>query len=100
LVEDSLFHCQQAAEKAIKGFLTFHDRPFRKTHDLDELAALCLQIDPSLESALEPVREFTVFAWIFRYPGERAAPPAEECGSLLTLAARVVGAVRERVCLD
>ncbi len=38
---DALFHCQQAVEKALKGFLTFHDRPFRKTHDLDELATAC-----------------------------------------------------------
>jgi len=37
IVEDVLFHCQQAAEKALKGFLTWHDRPYRKTHDLREL---------------------------------------------------------------
>ena len=31
LVEDALFHCQQAAEKAMKAFLTAHDVTFRKT---------------------------------------------------------------------
>ncbi len=31
---DAVFHCQQAAEKAMKAFLTWHDVPFRKTHDL------------------------------------------------------------------
>ncbi len=41
-VEDALFHCQQAAEKALKAFLTFHDQPFRKTHDLAALGALCV----------------------------------------------------------
>ncbi len=30
LVEDALFHCQQAAEKAMKGFLTAHDTIFSK----------------------------------------------------------------------
>jgi HEPN domain-containing protein len=30
----AVFHCQQAAEKALKGFLAWHDTPFRKTHDL------------------------------------------------------------------
>ena len=29
----SVFHSQQAAEKAVKAFLTFHQIPFRKTHD-------------------------------------------------------------------
>ena len=28
---EALFHCQQAVEKALKAFLTFHDRTFRKT---------------------------------------------------------------------
>jgi len=29
---EALFHYQQAVEKAIKAFLTFHERTFRKTH--------------------------------------------------------------------
>jgi hypothetical protein len=28
------FHCQQAAEKALKAYLTWHNLPFRRTHDL------------------------------------------------------------------
>ena len=34
---DAVFHAQQAAEKALKGFLVWHDAPFRKTHDLAEV---------------------------------------------------------------
>ena len=49
---EALFHCQQAAEKAVKGFLTFHQRLFRKTHDISELGPDCLAIDASLEAAL------------------------------------------------
>ncbi len=37
LLEDAAFHCQQAAEKALKGFLTWHSVPFRKTHSLEEI---------------------------------------------------------------
>ncbi|MCX6647590.1 MAG: HEPN domain-containing protein [bacterium] len=54
LTEDALFHCQQAAEKSMKAFLTAHDTIFRKTHDLDELARSCESIDPSLAEALDP----------------------------------------------
>ena len=36
LLGDAAFHWQQAVEKALKAFLTWHDRPFRKTHDLTE----------------------------------------------------------------
>lgn len=33
----SVFHSQQAAEKALKAFLTFHQIAFRRTHDLRDL---------------------------------------------------------------
>jgi len=39
--EGALFHSQQAAEKALKAFLTFHDVPFRRVHELDELGEQC-----------------------------------------------------------
>src|ERR1035438_1246285 len=32
----ALFFCQQAAEKSLKAFLTWHERTFRRTHDLEE----------------------------------------------------------------
>jgi HEPN domain-containing protein len=44
----SVFHSQQAAEKAAKAFLVFHDVPYRKTHDLNELGEQCAALDPSL----------------------------------------------------
>jgi HEPN domain-containing protein len=37
LLGDVTFHAQQTAEKAFKAFLTWHDKPFRKTHNLEEL---------------------------------------------------------------
>jgi HEPN domain-containing protein len=35
LFDEAVFHCQQAAEKALKGFLTWNGRAFRKTHNLE-----------------------------------------------------------------
>ena len=97
LIEDALFHCQQAAEKAAKAFLTAHDTTFRKTHDLDELAAACEGIDASLNVALDPTRDLTVFAWAFRYPGSDDAPPEAEARDALLLAHGAVDAIRERL---
>lgn len=34
LLGEAAYHCQQAAEKSLKGFLSWHDIPFSKTHDL------------------------------------------------------------------
>lgn len=97
LIEDALFHCQQAAEKAMKAFLTVHDIAFRKTHDLDELAAACEESDASLKEALDPARDLTVFAWAFRYPGSDEPPPEAEARDTLRLAQVTVNAIRERL---
>jgi HEPN domain-containing protein len=42
---DAVFHAQQACEKAMKGFLAWHDRPFGKTHNLVELGRACASVD-------------------------------------------------------
>ncbi len=100
LLEDALFHCQQAAEKSLKAFLTTHDSPFQKTHDLDELAAACGRIDPTLEKEVDSARDLTAYAWQFRYPGQPAKPSREETEEALQVARRTVGAVLSRMAKD
>lgn len=97
LIEDALFHCQQAAEKALKAFLTAHDRLFRKTHDLDELSRACEAIDPTLTAALAEARDLTVFAWEFRYPGGTSVPSEEEAQCALTTARAVYDGLLSRL---
>lgn len=41
----SLFHSQQAIEKFLKAFLTLHNKPFGKTHNIKKLTKLCMEID-------------------------------------------------------
>ena len=45
LLGDLVFHCQQAAEKAMKGFLTWHNCPVRKTYSLEELGVVLYKRD-------------------------------------------------------
>jgi HEPN domain-containing protein len=97
LIGDAMFHCQQAIEKALKAFLTAHDDPFRKTHDLDELAIACGRIDPALEAEVGPARDLTAFAWEFRYPGEADEPLLEEAERVVALAHQAYEAVRSRL---
>jgi HEPN domain-containing protein len=47
LLDEAVFHCQQAPEKALKCFLAWHERPFRKTHNLEEIGEQCLVLDPT-----------------------------------------------------
>jgi len=97
LIEDALFHSQQAVEKAQKAFLTWHGRPFRKVHDLSELGEMCAGIDPSLDELCRQAERLTVFATVFRYPGDYDTPPREEAVEAMQLGRRVVDAILERL---
>src|SRR5438105_13235605 len=66
-VGSSLFHSEQAVEKALKGFLTWHQTVFT-TDDLEQLRLLCGGVDASLGEALKPVDLLTEYGWRFRYP--------------------------------
>src|ERR1017187_5915663 len=74
----SVFHSQQAAEKAAKAFLAFHNIPFRRTHDLDELGEQCAAIDFALAPLVAGIAELTDYAVGFRYPGVLRDPDEEE----------------------
>jgi HEPN domain-containing protein len=65
-VEGALFHSQQAAEKALKGFLTWHDITFRQVHELGEIGRQCLQADPTLSDLLQRANSLTKYAVRFR----------------------------------
>ena len=83
--EDILFHAQQAAEKSLKAFLSWHRIQFRKTHNLVELGEACCRVSPDLEPLLGRVAPLTEYAWKFRYPGDpEEATPAEAADALGT----------------
>jgi HEPN domain-containing protein len=93
----ALFNCQQAAEKALKGFLTFHQRPFAKTHDLSELRPDCLAIDASLQPVLAQADELTKYAWRFRYPGAPYEPDNAQTADGLERAEATLRAIEHRL---
>lgn len=97
LIEDALFHCQQAAEKSLKAFLTAHDTLFKKTHDLDELGRACINLDAGLGDSVRPVAPLTVFAWEFRYPGDAQVPSMHEVREYLAIANRLYTAILARL---
>ena len=94
---DIVFHAQQAAEKAMKGFLTWHDRPFRKTHNLIEIGEACAAADSTLDALLRRAAPLTEYAWKFRYPGEPELPPLNEAEAALALALEVYETILSRL---
>jgi HEPN domain-containing protein len=90
---DAAFHAQQAVEKSLKGFLTWHSRLFGKTHNLTELGKSCIQLEPTLEATVRPAARLTEYAWKFRCPGGPAEPTIREAEDALIVARQVYEAV-------
>jgi HEPN domain-containing protein len=97
LLSDIVFHCQQAAEKAMKGFLTWHNTPFSKTHSLEEIGEQCLGIGPTLKPLVDRAVPLTDYAWRFRYPPETDEPSEAEAQEALALAREVYDAILSRL---
>jgi HEPN domain-containing protein len=64
------FHCQQSAEKHLKGFLFKHDIEFPKIHDLIKLLELCENVDVRFGTILSKCNTLNRYSVISRYPDE------------------------------
>jgi HEPN domain-containing protein len=97
ILADVVFHCQQAVEKAFKGFLMWHGVSFRKTHSLEELGEQCLDQDISLKPLVDKAVPLTEYAWKFRYPGDMDEPSLEEAQEGCQIAQEVFQAILARL---
>jgi HEPN domain-containing protein len=97
LLADAVFHCQQAAEKALKAFLMWYQTPFRKTHSLEEIGEQCLDLDRTLQDIVDKAVPLTEYAWKFRYPGDPEEPSREESREALDIARELFKAIISRL---
>lgn len=66
--DTAVYHCQQAAEKALKGYLAFRDQPLERTHDLERLLELATALEPKLAPLQTQADVLNPYATAFRYP--------------------------------
>ena len=91
------FHCQQCAEKYLKGFLVRHEIAFPKIHDLRELNLLCIGADSTFSLLSTPALLLKNYAVPFRYPG--ASATAVEAREAVAAMKQVRQFVRQRLGL-
>jgi HEPN domain-containing protein len=68
--ELSLYHCQQAAEKYLKGFLVSKAVKYPHIHALDNICAKCSEFDTTFDGIIKECAFLTNFATNARYPFE------------------------------
>lgn len=77
-LDTAIYHCQQTAEKVIKGWLVYHDLSFEKTHDLRLLVTMASEVEPKFTSWFDVAEQVSPYATAYRYPGETLEPTEEE----------------------
>ena len=66
--DTAVYHCQQAAEKALKGYLAFRDQPLARTHDLERLIELATELESTFAPLEVQADTLNPYATAFRYP--------------------------------
>ena len=88
--EDLCFHCQQAAEKAIKAVYQHKGWTFRYTHDLDDLLTGLRQQGQEFPPEVQEASLLSNYAWEARYPGLNEPITDEEYSEAIHQAEQVV----------
>src|SRR5213592_2643103 len=77
-LDTAIYHCQQTAEKAVKGFLAFHNQPPVRTHDIELLVSMADPFETGFTTSVEAAERLTRYATRYRYPGDVMEPDQEE----------------------
>ena len=94
--DTACFHAQQAVEKYLKGVLAWRGLVIPRTHDLEELQRLCIQLEPWPELATCDLTDLTAYAVELRYDAE-FWPPQSTAAAAVKLAEQVRARVLARM---
>lgn len=64
------YHCQQSAEKILKGFLISNIIEPPKTHDLQQLCEMCIEINDDFDDLKNVCNDLNRYGVQARYPNE------------------------------
>lgn len=89
------FHCQQAIEKYLKGFLVCYHVDFLFTHDLETLLQQCSLIDNDFSKF--DFKNLTDFAVLYRYPDDDNETDLEEINESVETARSIKSFIRIKI---
>lgn len=84
------YHAQQAAEKALKGYIARNRISNMKTHDLKALVLLCASVDEKFLSLEYPAEFLMPYATLGRYPDTYIKLESYEATELIKHAKKIV----------
>ena len=97
IMDTAIYHTQQCAEKALKGYLAFKKEPLKKTHDIELLVEICSAIDSEFEKLYVCSENLTPYATAFRYPDIYLEPDYDEVYEAIGMAREILGFVEKKI---
>jgi HEPN domain-containing protein len=97
IMDTAIYHTQQCAEKALKGYLAFRNQPLKKTHDIELLVEFCSKIDSDFEKLYDCSENLTPYATAFRYPDIYLEPDYDEVYEAIDMAREILEFVEKKI---
>jgi len=97
IMDTAIYHTQQCAEKALKGYLAFKNQPLKKTHDIELLVEFCSKIDSDFEKLYDCSENLTPYATAFRYPDIYLEPDYDEVYEAIDMAREILEFVEDKI---
>ena len=92
------YHCQQCAEKYLKGYLVYVSKSFRPVHDLFYLTQQCAESNPAFEEIASTAQKLMRYGGGIRYPRQGFEDPDEDEGRrAIKLAESVASFVKQNL---
>jgi HEPN domain-containing protein len=92
------FHCHQAAEKYLKGFLVLNNKKFRRIHDLVIFLEDCSKINKEFKEVLDECKKLNKYYIESRYPIETPVSYSEtETKEALEKAEKIVSFITTKI---
>jgi HEPN domain-containing protein len=99
----AIYHCQQGAEKALKGFLILHELDPGNTHNISILVQQASTVKPEFRTQLEEAGFLSQYNQTYRYPTDPTEdfnPTPGELKKAFRIAKQVFTAVLETMPAD
>lgn len=100
ITDTAVYHCQQAAEKALKAVLIKRGEAVFKTHDLVALLTKCANSDQAFTRWVEVAATLTPYATAFRYPSDDPEPPLADAQDAIRMARELLEFVEGKLLTE
>ena len=88
--DTAIYHTQQCAEKALKGYCVYRLQPLIKTHDLEKILNICISLDSSFQQLDILATSLNGLDVRFRYPDVEFEPDAHEVADAISWSEQIL----------